>query len=86
MLLDDCRGLVWYNDAGGFSWRVYWDGESVREGSGCLDKNEAQREVEAMLAQIDLGNMVHPRTMSAARQALEKRLLDAGARAAKSDS
>jgi len=69
-------GCVWYCNAS-YSWRVFWGGYSVKEGSACIDRGDARREVEHVMAGILDGTTSPPWKGSALRQELEQRLLKA---------
>jgi len=71
-----CSGYVWYTNAS-YSWRVFWGGYSVKEGSACIDRGDARREVEHVMAGILDGTTSPPWKGSALRQELEQRLLKA---------
>lgn len=70
---------VWYQD-GGYLWRVRWQGQVCKEGTGCLDRAEAKRECDFWLDEMAAGRVDAPWKASAERQALEDRLLRARAR------
>lgn len=70
---DEVVGVAWYGSAC-WQWRVYVDGARYREGDGCIDKAEAQREVMALLERIAVSGVDKKHAAALSREEMRKRL------------